>query len=795
MADPDWIGRAPQDPYWADNGQSIFFSQKRLGEEELDLVEIDLEGERLRVVADQELGSIDASRGRLRADGTLKVYTRHGDLFVKNLRDGGLRQLTRTVAEERQPFFMADGSRIAFLRHGTFFVRDLESGLESQPFDIRMEDDPADEDDEDSDYLQAQQERLFTFIAQQTEKDKLRRRRQDERRLRDPRRADPARYLGADFELQRSALSPSGDWLAVVVRETKHDEGRHDSLPRFVSRDGFVDNETARVKVGNPPAREKLLLLQRSPRRVLEPAFDALPEIDHDPLAELREAQRQRQAQEREAQERAAEEEKGSEESDVASAPKDDPPTDKKPRPVRIPDLRWSPDGRELLVQVYSLDNKDRWIATVDLENGDLRPLEHFHDPAWINRRFSFIDWLPDSRRFYFLSEESGYSHLYIQSARGDAKRALTAGSFVVCPSGSNRSPQLTRDGKTIYFTANREHPSIIEAYRVEVANGRLERLTNLGGAVSFVLSPDEKQLLLQHSTSTRPPELFLQEAAPGATARALTQMVSDEHLRISWTAPEIVEIPSTIVDRPIYARLYLPQQAPPPKQSRPAVVFIHGAGYLQNAHRGWSSYFREFMFHSLLTERGYVVLDLDYRASAGYGRDWRTAIYRRMGTPELEDLEDGVRWLVEKHGVDADRVGTYGGSYGGFLTLMALFRKPDLFASGAALRPVTDWAHYNHGYTSNILNTPDLDPEAYERSSPIEFAAGLTKPLLLCHGILDDNVLFQDTVRLAQRLIELGKTDWEAALYPVERHGFREPSSWLDEYRRILELFETTLH
>jgi dipeptidyl aminopeptidase/acylaminoacyl peptidase len=125
----------------------------------------------------------------------------------------------------------------------------------------------------------------------------------------------------------------------------------------------------------------------------------------------------------------------------------------------------------------------------------------------------------------------------------------------------------------------------------------------------------------------------------------------------------------------------------------------------------------------------------------------------------------------------------------------MALFRKPNLFACGAALRPVTDWAHYNHGYTSGILNIPDIDPEAFERSSPIEFAAGLTKPLLICHGMQDDNVLFQDTVRLVQRLIELKKENFETAIYPVEAHGFREPTSWLDEYRRVFKLFEQHLN
>ncbi|MEO1366521.1 MAG: prolyl oligopeptidase family serine peptidase, partial [Acidobacteriota bacterium] len=208
----------------------------------------------------------------------------------------------------------------------------------------------------------------------------------------------------------------------------------------------------------------------------------------------------------------------------------------------------------------------------------------------------------------------------------------------------------------------------------------------------------------------------------------------------------------------------------------------------------GWSNYFREFMFHTLLAESGYHVLDMDYRASAGYGAEWRQAIYRHMGQPELEDLQDGVAWMVAEHGVDPDRVGVYGGSYGGFMTMMALFKDPDLFAAGAALRPVTDWAHYNHPYTSNILNTPDIDPEAYERSSPIEFADGLEKPLLICAPMLDDNVFFLDTVRLAQKLIELGKEDWEVAIYPVEPHGFRRPSSWLDEYRRIYALFEEHL-
>jgi dipeptidyl aminopeptidase/acylaminoacyl peptidase len=195
-----------------------------------------------------------------------------------------------------------------------------------------------------------------------------------------------------------------------------------------------------------------------------------------------------------------------------------------------------------------------------------------------------------------------------------------------------------------------------------------------------------------------------------------------------------------------------------------------------------------------MLAQQGYVVLDLDYRASKGYGRDWRTWIYRNMGTPEVQDMKDGVQWAVDNANVDANRVGAYGGSYGGFMTLMSLFKAPDLFQAGAAIRLVSDWAYYNNGYTSNILNNPNDDSIAYERSSPIYFAEGLKNALLINAPMVDDNVFFQDTVRLVQRMIELEKENFETAIYPVEPHGFRQASSWLDEYRRIYKLFESNL-
>jgi dipeptidyl aminopeptidase/acylaminoacyl peptidase len=164
------------------------------------------------------------------------------------------------------------------------------------------------------------------------------------------------------------------------------------------------------------------------------------------------------------------------------------------------------------------------------------------------------------------------------------------------------------------------------------------------------------------------------------------------------------------------------------------------------------------------------------------------------MGGKDLDDAVDAAKFLAETQGVDPGRIGIYGGSYGGFITLMAMFTSPGTFAAGAALRPVTDWAHYNHPYTSDILGIPPEDVEAYRKSSPIYFAEGLQGALLICHGMVDTNVHFSDSVRLAQRLIELRKENWELAVYPVENHGFEEPTSWADEYKRILRLFEENL-
>ena len=202
-------------------------------------------------------------------------------------------------------------------------------------------------------------------------------------------------------------------------------------------------------------------------------------------------------------------------------------------------------------------------------------------------------------------------------------------------------------------------------------------------GSNQAEVSPDDSTLGLVFSYSTKPPEVYVMPNTVGAQAIQVTTTPTEAWRSFKWIDPKVITFKARDgVD--VYARLFTPEMVGARRDpSRPGVVFVHGAGYLQNAHKYWSTYFREYMFHNLLAARGYVVLDVDYRASSGYGRDWRTAIYRFMGGKDLEDIVDGAKYLTTAEKVDPKRIGVYGGSYGGFITLMGMFTTPDVFAAG----------------------------------------------------------------------------------------------------------------
>ncbi|MFT5286357.1 MAG: dipeptidyl aminopeptidase/acylaminoacyl peptidase [Planctomycetota bacterium] len=753
MSDPIWMGRFPESPYWGPDSNTAYYFRKNPEDGQRDLHSVETTTGRGRAIQEWSRGSAPAAKAVYNLDRTRILEVRNGDIFLTDTLGETTIQLTRTSANESSPQFLLDGDRIAFRRSGTQFTRDLASGLESEAVILLYEEDP-EEVDEDLDHLEEQQARLFKSL-----RDRKRRREQGRLREREGRESDPTRvappfYLDPEHRTSGFSLSPNGRHLLLRTVNDSPAASKVDIMPKYVTESSWVETQELRPHVGMRKAwSETLMVLDLEAHERFNLDLSVLPGIQVP-----------------------VEQESESESESETETP---------PKAVYVIENRWSPDGSELIIMLRSADNKDRWIARFDHVTGSLVPIHHLHDEAWIGWKFNEFGWFRDGSGIWFVSEESGFAQLYVWSMTDNEIRPLTHGEFEI------DQIELNPAGDALYFRANPDDPGIHEICRFQLPGGPFEVVTQLGGRTSGSLSPDGTKLLLTHSKALLPPELYVQLLEPEAVAKRLTFSSTNHFNSFDWIEPEFVQFKASD-GQTVHARFYSSPQED--ETLRPAVLFVHGAGYLQNAHRGWSGYFREFMFHSFLVQEGYVVIDIDYRASAGYGRDWRTAVYRNMGPGELGDQFAALDWLVLNRNVNPDRIGIYGGSYGGFLTLMALFTQPGLYACGAALRPVTDWSHYNHGYTSNILNTPQEDPDAFTQSSPIEFADGLEDPLLICHGMLDDNVLVKDSIRLAQRLIELEKQNFELALYPMEAHGFREPSSWLDEYRRIYKLFETHL-
>src|SRR5271166_2970921 len=734
MRGSELVGYEPTDVRWSGDGAHIYFRWKRASDpllNDLDTYEVNRDCSGLRKLSEEETGNAPPASGDLSKDHKRIVYAREGDVYVYDETTGQTRRLTHTNDIESSPHWLKDGQRVAFTRANNLYVLSLLDASIAEMTDIRAAG-PAGAPVTPADEQKGTDSQEF---LKKEEKDLLAVvRERAAKRAEDKakrERENPRKPFTLGARQTVRSLQLSPDESMVIASIVEREEKTKNAIvPNFVTESAYTEDISSRNKVGDLENKTKLALLSVRTGEVKW--------VDHGQKGDVQLSQ-----------------------------------------PV------WSEDGTRAVLVARAADNKDRWLMALDPATAKTRVLVDEHDNAWVDGPGAFtLGWLKSDRDVYFQSERSGYSQLYTVGFDGGEPKALTSGNFEVV------NTVLSKDKSKFFLTTSEADPGEHQIYEMPAEGGERTRLTTMPGGHSAVLSPDERWMADVYSYTNKPPELYSGEVKAASEETKLSSSPAPEFWQYPWLDVPIVTFTARDGVK-VRAHIYKPANF---KKGGPAVIFVHGAGYLQNVHRHWSNYYHEYMFHHLLMERGYLVLDIDYRGSAGYGRDWRTAIYEHMGGKDLEDNVDAAKWLVAQHGVDAKRIGIYGGSYGGFITLMAMFTTPDVFAAGAALRPVTDWAHYNHPYTSNILNNPQSDADAYRRSSPIYFAQNLKGALLICHGMVDTNVHFQDTAELVQRLIELRKQHWELAVYPVENHGFVEPSSWADEYKRIFDLFERNL-
>jgi dipeptidyl aminopeptidase/acylaminoacyl peptidase len=778
MRDPKWIGSSPSNLNWSNDGRLLYFNWNPEGAISDSVYYISLINKTPVKANPRETQESNAAAYRYNQTRQAYVFAKDGDVFYTDTKSGKARRITQTVDMESNPVFSFNETKIVYNRSQNLYAWDIITGETIQLTNLRSGDPapattagsafsarggfagggavarpPASNANQQEEWLKNDQLQQFEVLRARKEK----REKGEAYNKSLPKTKDLRNINIEDKQLGNLSVSPDGRFITYSLTKAAAN-AKSTIVPSYVTETGFTTDIPARTKVGAPSGTTEFFMYDRDRDTIYIVKTDSLPGIKDLP-------------------------------DYVKDYPKqlEDRTKRNANRSVAIIGASWSPKGSNAVLDIRSTDNKDRWLMVWDTAAGKMKLLDRQRDEAWVagpGIGFGRIGWI-DENTFWYQSEKTGYSHLYTVNVNSNEKKALTSGNYEV------QQAQLSLDKKSFYITTNEVHPGEQHFYKLNIADGKKERITTMTGANQVTMSRDEKYIAFLYSYSNKPWELYLQENKPGGKAEQITNKAqSNEFKSYAWRDPELVTF--TAADgATVYARFYKPGN---PHPNKPAVLFVHGAGYLQNAHKWWSSYFREYMFNNLLADNGYYVMDIDYRGSAGYGRDWRTGIYRFMGGKDLSDHVDAVKWLVKSHGVNPKHVGLYGGSYGGFITLMGMFNEPGTFAAGAALRPVTDWAQYNHGYTSNILNEPYTDSIAYRKSSPYYYANGLKGDLLICHGMVDVNVHYQDAVKLAQRLIELGKDNWELASYPMEDHGFVEPSSWTDEYKRIFKLFENVL-
>jgi dipeptidyl aminopeptidase/acylaminoacyl peptidase len=783
------VGTEPAQVRWSGDSSTIYFQWKQASDPAStpnDTYAVSRDNPTPRKLSQDEArlappASVDTNRDR-----SLSVFAQDGDIAVIDNATGKRRQVTKTVEPEANPRFVSDGRHITFERAGNLYLLSLDDGDLVQLTDIHPFVIPGaapapgapriggqgrgqvpvvaapsvatraagangtpPKGTESQEFLKKEQEEFFAVVR---DRDKLRKENEERQKKINPRKPY---QLQARQTLTQMQLSPDGQYVLAVLNEAQ-ENSKNDDAPSWITDSSYPELLPGRPRVGDQLTQRHMV--------IINVVTGEVKHVDHGSLGVP-----------------AAEVEDGNN----CGGRSGGGGGVGMPGVVVPPAVLFSDDGTKAVFSARARDNKSCWILALDTAAAKARVLFKDEDKAWLGGPGGGSGWLGDNQTFYFTSERDGFNHLYEVPYEGGAPKQLTTGKFEI------DRVELSHDKSLFYLSTSQDSFFERHLWSLPVQGGETTLITKAEGTHIATPSPDEKWIADIYSYTNKPPELYLQANEPNAAAKKLTDSPAPEFKNYAWTDTPIVEIPARDGIK-VPGHLYKPTNF---RKGGPAVIFVHGAGYTQNIRKAWpSAYFHEYMFHHFLRDHGYTVLDLDYRGSKGYGRDWRTAIYRHMGGTDLDDQLDAAKWLVSEEGVDPKRIGIYGGSYGGFITLMAMFTQSNVFAAGAALRPVSEWALYNQGYTGNILNFPQKDAEAYRQSSPIFFAAGLKGALLICHGMVDTNVHFVDTVRLVERLIELHKDNWDLAVYPVEDHGFKEAASWADEYKRIYKLFEANL-
>ena len=445
---------------------------------------------------------------------------------------------------------------------------------------------------------------------------------------------------------------------------------------------------------------------------------------------------------------------------------------------IYIPRVDWLPDSRHLAIQRLNRDQNQLDLLLADAASGKSSPLLTEKDPYWINVHDD-LRFFKDGKRFLWSSERSGYRHLYLYDLSGKELVQLTKGNWEVSQVlGVDESKGI------VYFTGTEKSPTQRQIYRVALDGTGFAPITKDHGMHAAQLSPDSAFFVDTYSNAATPPRQDLYRI-DGTHAATINENKVDELAQYHLSPVEFLTVKSHD-GVALNAVLIKPPQFDPAKKY-PVIVYTYGGPHAQVVLDAWSG--PTLLWHQMMAQKGYIIFALDNRGSAGRGHVFETSIYHKLGAQELADQRDGVAWLQQQPWVDPARIGIWGWSYGGHMTLHAMFEAADIFKVGFAGGPVTDWHYYDSIYTERYMGLPDKNPDGYKESSPATHAAGLKGKLLIAHGTGDDNVHYANTLDVINDLIGAGKYV-EVVAAPGRGHGASDPPARKIIFNRVTQFF-----
>jgi dipeptidyl-peptidase-4 len=456
---------------------------------------------------------------------------------------------------------------------------------------------------------------------------------------------------------------------------------------------------------------------------------------------------------------------------------------------VYLPRVDWFPDSRGVAVQRQSRDQKTLELLRFDALTGQGRALLTERSEHWVplHRELTFLQ---KSKQFIWAASRDGFQHLYLYDNDGRLVRPLTRGEFMVVGAASEAAVRAVDErARRVYFTANLPSPVERQLFWVSLDSPAQPRAVTTGaGMHGIAMSLNARVFVDTFSNADTPPNVTLRRA-DGAALTVLVPNKLDEHHPYGRYAdqhvhPEFGTLAAADGQR-LHYKLMKPRVLEPGRKY-PVLVDVYGGPGVQRVTNAWGN-----LFHQYLVQHGYVVFALDNRGTGLRGTKFETSLGLRMGGVEVQDQVRGVEFLRTLPFVDAKRVGIYGWSYGGYMTLMCLMQAPDAFAAGVAGAPVADWALYDTHYTERYLSTPQANAAGYASGNVLNFADQLARPLLLVHGMADDNVLFAHSTALMKKLQDLQKP-FDLMTYPGGKHGLiRQNVTGWHAHANIVRFFD----